>query len=80
MSVAASTVPRQDTANHAKTYALAVSVWSRLHLIELGTDWPTKVRHADDQLMYCRHVVRLFSFEIGARCAPEATAIADAGI
>ena len=25
----------------AKSYSLAVSGWSNLHLIELGTDWPT---------------------------------------
>lgn len=64
----------------AKSYTLAVSGWSRLHLIELGTDWPTKTRHPDDRLMFCRHVVRVADFEIGASCAPEATTIADAGL
>lgn len=63
----------------AKSYTVAVSGWSRLHLIELGTEWPTKVRHPDDRLMFCRHVVRLSDFELGVSCAPEATTIADAG-
>lgn len=63
-----------------KSYAVAISGWSSLHLIELGTDWPTKTRHADDRLMFCRHVVRLADFEVGANCAPEATTIADAGL
>ena len=72
-----STPPDRETMQ-SKSYTLAVSGWSRLHLIELGTDWPTKTRHADDQLMFCLHVVRLASFEIGARCASEATTIADA--
>lgn len=63
-----------------KSYAVAVSGWSSLHLIELGTDWPTKTRHVDDQLMFCRHVVRVADFEVGASCAPEATTIAEAGL
>ena len=63
----------------AKSYSLAVSGWSNLHLIELGTDWPTNTRGPDDRLMFCRHVVRLTGFEIGAQCAPEATTIAEAG-
>lgn len=74
--------PSQDTADPlgAKSYTLAVSGWSSMHLIELGTDWPTKARHANDRLMFCRHVVRLADLEIGAKCAPEATTIADAGL
>ncbi len=64
----------------AKFYTFALSGWSSLHLIELGTDWPTKTRHAGDRLMFCRHVLRLSDFEIGAKCAPEATTIADAGL
>lgn len=64
----------------AKSYTFAVSGRSRLHLIELGTDWPTNTRHPDDRLMFCRHVLRLADFEIGASCAPEATTIADAGV
>ncbi len=76
----ASPTPQADTGSvGAKSYAFVVSGWSRLHLIELGTDWPTKIRHADDRLMFCRHVLRLSDFEIGAHCAPEATTIADAG-
>lgn len=61
-----------------KSYALAVSGWSDLRLIELGTDWPTKTHSAADRLMFCRHVMRISDFEVGARCAPEATTIADA--
>lgn len=76
--VAGLTSPPDRGAHGTKSYTLAVSGFSRLHLIELGTDWPTKTRHADDRLMFCRHVVRLAGFEIGARCAPEATTIADA--
>jgi hypothetical protein len=70
--------PTTDTLA-AKSYALAVSGWSRLHLIELGTDWPTNTRHSNDRLMFCRHVVRVSDFEIGFNCAREATTIADAG-
>ncbi len=62
----------------AKFYTFAVSGWSKLRLIELGTDWPTKTKGPDDQLMFCRNVLRLAGFEVGARCAPEATTIADA--
>ena len=64
----------------AKSYSLAISGWSRLHLIELGTDWPTNTRSPDDRLMFCRNVVRITGFEIGTQCAPEATTIADAGL
>ncbi len=79
--VVTSLTSRADTGSiDAKSYTLAVSGWSRLHLIELGTDWPTKVRHPDDRLMFCRHVVRISDFEVGVSCAHEATTIADAGI
>ncbi len=72
--------PQDDTGSlSSKSYTLAVSGWSRMHLIELGTDWPINTRHPDDRLMFCRHVVRLADLEIGAKCAPEATTIADAG-
>ncbi|MFV0369394.1 MAG: hypothetical protein ACK5KM_13130 [Hyphomicrobiaceae bacterium] len=61
-----------------QSYAFAISGWSQMHLIELGTDWPTKLRSDNDKLMYCRHVVRISEFEIGASCAPKATSIAKA--
>lgn len=70
--------PHRSGAVAAKSYTFAVSGWSQLHLIELGTDWPTKTRNPDDRLMFCRHVLRLADFEVGANCAPEATTIADA--
>ncbi|MCB1528715.1 MAG: hypothetical protein KDJ45_13580 [Hyphomicrobiaceae bacterium] len=61
-----------------QSYTLAVSGWSQMHLIELGTDWPTKTRSDNDKLMYCRHVVRVSGFEVGASCAQKATSIAKA--
>lgn len=63
-----------------KPYSMAVSGWSQLRLIELGSDWPTKVQASGDRLLYCRHVVRLAGLEIGTSCAREATAIADASL
>ena len=79
MTVSLSSPSASDETIGGKSYAIALSGWSQLRLIELGADWPTRARAPQEKVLYCRHVIRLVGIELGTKCAVEATTIADAG-